>query len=127
MKFGRKSDSPDAGRSDGSLPAVMRPIPLALLAYALVWWIVMLFMGTLLTSPDDVGALDQTLFASLRASHLFLVVHLGWLILLLIDCRSALNSPPDVRKGHLAGAFLGVALSAALCLWALRFAGWLTS
>ena len=126
MKLWRKTGHADSARSGGSLPAVMRPIPLALLAYSLVWWILMLFMGTLLSGPDGFESLDQHLFGSIRLSHLFLAVHLGWLILLLVDCRSASNSPPGVRKGHLAGAVLGVALSAALSLWALRFAGWLT-
>jgi len=57
VKLGRTGGQSESARSDGSLPAAIRPIPLALLAYSLVWWIMMLFMGKLSSASDGFAAL----------------------------------------------------------------------
>ncbi len=122
MRFARASGGSGSTGRDGSLPSVMRPIPLALLAYCMVWWGVQLFMGAVMSGSPEISDYDYRLFGSVRLSHVWLTVHCGWMVLLLLECRSAWNSPPGVRKGHLAGGLLGVVLAFALCWWALRFA-----
>lgn len=110
-------------KSSGSMLSVMRPVPLALLGYALLLWIVQIYVGSLPTPEGGAREFDRVLFGSVRISHVLLVVHAAWLNLMLIECRRAVSSPPGYRKGHLAGAVLGVALAIALCVWAVRLGG----
>lgn len=121
MKHGGESES-DA---QGSTPFIMRPIPLALLAYAFLLAVVQIAVGVSTGDQNAVADFDRQILGFVRVSHVLLVLHCGWLALMLLEFRSALHSPPGLRKGHVGGALAGVVLAAALCVWALRLAHFL--
>lgn len=111
--------------SNGTTPFIMRPIPLALLAYSFLLAIVQIAVGISTSDYNAVADYDREILGFIRVSHLLLALHVGWLLLMLQECRSAWRSPPGLRKGHFAGALAGTILAAALCLWALRLAHFL--
>ena len=113
---------PDESSQGTAAPAVIRPIPLALLAYAFLLAIVQIAVAVSTGDRNAVAHFDRELLGTVRVAHLLLALHLAWLALMLIECRTAWRSPPGLRKGHLGGALAGVVLAGALCVWALRLA-----
>lgn len=108
-------------RSAGNPFFVLRPALLGLMIYALVLWIGHVWVLTTLTRPELERLSTDGLLGPITLPMLLGFVHFGWLLLMVRELRLARSAPAGLGRGHAAGAFVGLVISAvllALAIWA---------
>ena len=98
---------------------ILRPALMGLMVYAFLLWVAQVWVIAT-WMPEDVQDLaTRSLLGPITLPMVLGFVHFGWLLLCVRELRLARLSPPGLRRGHAAGAGVGVLL----CL-ALLYATW---